>query len=157
MRPGKKKPSCSAYDRALRLLSIRDHAEKELRRKLRRAEHEPQEIDGAIERVRRLGYLNDARFARLRAASLVTEGRFGPRGVAAKLQQAGVGEALVREAVAQAMDGKDELELAAELLKKKHPDAFGSKDPKVRARAARYLVGHGFSSGVVARVLRLEE
>lgn len=157
MTPGKKKPSGSAYDRALRLLSIRDHSEVELRRKLRRAAHEPEEIDRAIERVRALGYLNDARFARLRASSLVTQGRLGPRGVAAKLQQAGVSESLVREAVAQAMDGKDELELATELLKKKHPDALGSKDPKVRARAARYLAGRGFSSGVVARVLRLEE
>lgn len=146
-----------AYDRALRLLSIRDHAEVELRRKLRKAEHEPAEIDAAIERVRALGYIDDARFARLRASSLVSQGHLGPRGVREKLRQAGVKDELASAALSKAMEGKDELELARELVARKHPAAVGSKDQKVRARAARFLAGRGFSMDVIYRALRIVE
>jgi regulatory protein len=146
-----------AYDRALRLLSIRDHAEVELRRKLRKAEHEPAEIDAAIERVRALGYLDDARFARVRASALVSQGRLGPRGVREKLRQAGVKDELVSAALSGAMEGRDELELARDLIARKHPAAIGSRDQKLRARAARFLASRGFSTDVIFKALRIVE
>jgi regulatory protein len=152
-----KRAPIGAYDRALKLLTIRDHAEVELRRKLRRAQHPPEEIDRAIERVRALGYLDDARFAASRARALVVEGRNGPRAVALKLRQAGVDEATVRSAVEHAMEGQDQVAVARALIEKKHPDALRGDDPKAKARAARFLASRGFGSDVVYKVLRLSE
>jgi regulatory protein len=155
MRPPKK--PASAWDRALRWLAVRARSENELRSKLRRAEVGEAEIEATIARLQRLGYLDDARFARARAESLLAFKRLGPRGVERKLAAAGIAREVIREAVSEAMSERDELSLAFDALRRKHPAAIGTDDPRLRARAARYLISRGFSGGVVARALRLEE
>jgi regulatory protein len=146
-------PPPSAYALALRWLAVRDRAEGELRLKLRRAGVDPAAIDTAIERVRGLGYLDDARFARGRAESLIRSGRLGPRAVSQRLIAAGVSRDTVRLAVDGAMQSQDEAALARDAVRKRHPAALGSDDPKLRARAARFLLGRGFSPAVVGKVL----
>ena len=65
-------PAPSAYQRALRRLARRDHSVAELRRALAARGHEPDEVEAALERLRRERYLDDAgfaeRFARSRLA-----------------------------------------------------------------------------------------
>lgn len=146
-------PPPTAYGTALRLLTLRERTESELRLKLRRKQFEPAEIDAAIERVRQLGYLDDARFAKGRAEALLSRGRLGPRAVAARLAASGVERNQAREAVSNAMSERDELTLAKAALRKKSVDL---QDPKARARAARFLLGRGFSSDVVRRALGVE-
>jgi regulatory protein len=140
----------------VRYLKVRDRSEKELRLKLRQKAVPPEEIDQAIERVRKLGYLDDARFAKARAESLIGRGRLGPRGVAARLARAGVERGAAQEAIDGAMERHDELETVRALVKKKHPQAIGTDDPKVRARAVRFLLGRGFSSSIISRALQVE-
>ena len=151
-----KAPPPTAFAQALRWLTVRDRSEAELRTKLKRAKHLPEQIEAAVLRLRALGYLDDARFARVRAESLIARGRLGPRGAAARLAAAGLSREQVQTAVGSAMKDRDELALARAALLRKHPGAVGSDDPKLRARAVRFLLGRGFSGAVVGRALGVE-
>ena len=145
----------TCFDRALKLLSLRDHATAELRRKLGAAGHEATEIAAALERLAALGYLDDARFARERARQLCASGRLGRAAIAARLQQAGVAAELVRRALDEQLEGRDELAAARALLARRFPALAAPGDQKERARAARFLAGRGFSAEVIGRLLHL--
>ena len=67
-----------AKDRALTLLAMRDHSEKELRDKLGR-KLDTQAVDYAVARREQLGRIDDGRFAAAYAAELVTRRRYGRR------------------------------------------------------------------------------
>jgi regulatory protein len=151
-----KAPPPTPFELAVRFLKLRDRSERELRIKLRQKGVEAGAIDEAVEKVRRLGYLDEARMAHARAESLISRGKLGPRGVAARLGRAGVDRAEVQAAVKGALNRHDELEIVRALVRKRHPDAVGSRDPKVRARAVRFLLGRGFSPGVVSKALEVE-
>ena len=152
----RKAPPPSAYALCLRWLTVRDRTEVELRRKLGQKELAPHEIDAAIERVRGLGYLDDARFAQVRADGLLARGRLGPRGVAARLAAAGLSREQVAAAIRQAMEGRSELALARAALVKKHPAAVGTSDAKLRSKAVRFLLGRGFSADAAGKALDLD-
>jgi regulatory protein len=149
-------PPPTAYAYLLRLLTVRDRTERELRGRLARKGYVAAEADAAMERVRALGYLDDARFAKGRAEGLLSRGRLGPRAVQARLSASGIDRPAAQAAVARAMEGRDELDLARVALQRKHPLVDASSDPKLRARAMRFLLGRGFSAGIIARVLRVE-
>ena len=53
----------SSYDKAIKLLSLREHTEKELRAKLEDKGFSGEDIDSTIERLKTEGYLSEERFA----------------------------------------------------------------------------------------------
>lgn len=53
------RPSISAYDRLIQMLSRRDHSEREIRNKLAKAKHSAEEIDAALETARSRKWLPD--------------------------------------------------------------------------------------------------
>ncbi|MBS2028349.1 MAG: RecX family transcriptional regulator [Deltaproteobacteria bacterium] len=146
----------SALDQALRWLAVRDRTEGELRLKLKRKSYPADQIAAALERLRGLGYLDDARFARGRAEALLSRGRLGPRGVESRLLAAGLDRELISTAVRNAMATRDELSLARAALARRHPEAPGTPDRKLRSKAVRFLLGRGFSSDVVSRALGVD-
>jgi regulatory protein len=158
---------------ALRVLAFHARSEAQLRARLVRAGHEPV-ADEVLAWARRLGYLDDAAFARGTARALLA--RLGPRAAERKLRQAGVAAAEAAAAVARAAE-----ERAAERVAERGPTASRAPreapeltlcraalarrlrgagtaglEPRDRARLARWLLGRGFSGGAVARALDLE-
>ena len=53
----------SSYDKAIKLLSLREHTEKELRAKLDDKGFSGEDIDSTLERLKTEGYLSEERFA----------------------------------------------------------------------------------------------
>ena len=88
----------AAYQAALRMLARRDHFSAELAEKLGRRGFSPAEIEGALDRCRSLGLVDDqglaSRFAEVRSA----ENGWGPRRIEAELRRRGVDRALAGEA-----------------------------------------------------------
>lgn len=58
-RGGRPRSLVSAYDRLVQMLSRRDHSEREIRNKLAKAQHSPEEIDAALETARSRKWLPD--------------------------------------------------------------------------------------------------
>lgn len=158
----RKKPEETPGERAramaLRALAHRPRTEAELRARLARADLAA-EADETIAWLSRLGYLDDAAYARARARGFLAPGQLGPRKAELKLVQAGLPQAAARAAVREALseDGADprarERELCRLLAERRARGALADLDDPARARLARFLASRGFSGGVVSAVL----
>ena len=131
-------------------------SEAELRRLIERRA-EPGErgaaaIAQAIARLREHGYLDDAAFAETYARLRQEDEKLGQRRVAQDLRQKGVHNTLIAETLDARYGQTNEETLAREHLERKriHKPA----NEKETARIMRRLVGAGFSTGVIYKILR---
>ncbi|MDE2408124.1 MAG: regulatory protein RecX [Xanthomonadaceae bacterium] len=136
----RRRPEPTPLQRALGLLTRREHSRLELARKLQQRGVEPDQADAAIGKLTAAGWQDDGRFAesllRNRAA-----GGYGPGYIRAELATHGLGS----EAIAAAMDGfeGDWAENARELLQRRHPQALAG-DREARRKAMDFLLRRGF-------------
>ncbi|MFO0581569.1 MAG: regulatory protein RecX [Anaeromyxobacter sp.] len=142
---------------ALRAVARRAHTEAELRRKLAKAELDG-EADAVMGWLAGLGYLDDRAFAAGRARALLRPGRVGPRVAEQKIALAGIGRDAARAAVAEALEAaggrsRSELALCRALAERRARGGLEALDEKGRNRLARFLLGRGFSGGVVRTVV----
>ena len=145
----------SAFDCSLRVLALRDHSEAELRRKLKEKGYEAEEIEQSVARLHALGYLDDARFARLFASSAMRNGRgYGGR-LKLELARRGVAPQIVAEVLSVLEQEFSEGELLAEMIARR----FAGFDPtqateKERRRVVGYLQRKGFSLSAIFAKLK---
>jgi regulatory protein len=130
------------YDTAVRLLAQRPHSAAELRRKLRVRGCSPEAVEEALERVRDLGYQDDAAFARSVVA--YRSAQRGRAAIAAELARRGVGRDEAAAALAY-LDSDDELRAARRLAAR-----LGPLEPR---RLAGRLERRGFSAEVIRAVI----
>ena len=128
-------------DKAMWLISYRDHSRKELIEKLRR-DYSAESAEAAVNRLEELGLLDDGRYARRYAADLVNLKRLSERGVRQKLREKGIDRDLIDEVMDEL--GVDEDDQIREILMKKYPDL---SDEKTRRRAVAALQRMGYSYG----------
>ncbi len=140
-------------DSAFRILTLRDHTRKELAVKLRRKGFDRAAIDGALERCRELGYLDDAKTAILIAGHLAESG-YGPLRVRQTLGQKGLDDPLIEQALLRCGDEETQVRSARRMLEKKRSRLSREADPwKRRQKAYRFLAGRGFSSSIIKRAI----
>jgi regulatory protein len=138
----------SLKGRALRLLSQREHSRAELERKLARHEEEPGSLSRTLDELAAKDFISEARVVQ----SVLNQRapRMGTARVKQELAHKGIASDAIAEAVASLRD--TELARAREVWRRR----FGAlpADATERARQVRFLLARGFSSAVVARVLR---
>lgn len=138
----------SLKGRALRLLSQREHSRAELMRKLAAYEEEPGTLAQALDELESRGFISEARV--VQSVLHQRAGRLGGARIRQELQAKGIGA----EAVAEAVRGLQDSELArAQAVWRRR---FGElpTEPRERARQTRFLLTRGFSGETVQRVLR---
>ncbi len=138
----------SVYQTALDLLSRRDHFRRELEGKLANADFPDDEIAAAIARCEELGLLNDERvaerFVEVRAASR----GWGPRRLAAELQQRGLSHAdAERLATLRPELAESAVRTALRKLEGRAPAGWW-RDGQRRARMVSSLITRGFEAEV---------
>ena len=79
-----------AFISGLRLLSYRDHSEKELVNKLVQKGHKKEYCESACEKLKEYGYINDERYAENFAASLLERKGMSVRGIKSELLHKGI-------------------------------------------------------------------
>ena len=97
------------------------------------------------------GYLDDAAFARHWVATRSARG-YGPARLRAELRARGVPGSLVDAALAA--QGDDELERARAVARRRLPALQRADRTRAAARLRDHLVRRGYSTAVVARVVR---
>lgn len=141
---------------AVRSLSSKMKSERELRRKLvERAELGEAgvvAVEAVMLKLKELGYLSDERFAADYTRLRKENEKFGRRRVQQGLMQKGIAQELTQVTLAAAYDEVDEVALAKEYVARKRMKK--PEDEKEIARAMRRLVGAGFSTRTVWKVLR---
>jgi regulatory protein len=138
-----------AMGRALNLLGYRARSESEIRDRLRRYGYVGETIEGVVLRLKELGYLDDAEFARIKAREKAR--RYGPRRVSVELRKSGVGETLAREVVEEEFAGRSELGEARSAAARRYNER--GSDAEAR-RVYGFLVRRGYSAEVCAQVAR---
>ncbi len=124
-------------DKAMRYLSGRLHSREELRKKLSRQEYSAPLIDEVLEELKRLGYLDDERFAKTKALSAAQHKHHGPRRAMMELMRAGVKKDVAEVAVGEVYESNDNVAEARKLAMKQ-AERLRKLDPQV---AKRRLVG----------------
>jgi regulatory protein len=146
----RKAKELSATQRALGLLTRREHSRKELIRKLTSRGMDAAEVDSAVANLTRDGWQNDARFAEslVRARS---SGGYGPARIRAELATHG----LDREAIATALDTfhGDWAEIASDLVRRRY-GPVAALDLNQRRKAADFLLRRGFDSASIRTAMR---
>ncbi len=152
-----------AKAKALRLLASRPRTVAQIRDRLAR-EGLSEASGEVIGWLTRLGYLDDAAFARARVSSLLGQAHLGPRLAERRLLAAGVDAELAKSAVAAflanpaseepASPAGAERDLCRIALQRRLRGAtVESLEAKDKRRLARFLLGRGFSSQAVAQAL----
>ena len=147
-------PARSAYLDGLRMLARRELSEAQVRQRLERKGHAPDEIEGAIERLRSERAINDERVAEAIAHTEVVIRRRGKLRIRRQIEQAGIAPATAKRAIDTVFgDVDDKALLEAALTKRLHGRTDIETDAEFR-RLYRYLVGQGFESDRVVVALK---
>jgi regulatory protein len=135
-------PRTEALAVATRALARREHSQRSLRERLRRAGVAEDDAEAVVEELRHAGLVDDARFAEERARVLAERGK-GDAAIRFDLERAGVGAAEI-EAALGSLD--PEHERAAALITRRG----------ATSATARLLAGRGFDEEVVAALVAAE-
>ncbi len=134
-----------AHATALRLLTHRSRSVAEMRSRLTRKDFSTEVVEDEIDRLIGSGLLDDRRFAKEKAASLV-RGGLGPRGILSKLFASGIDKELATAALDEAMgEAGGEQTLARNVASKRFGE-LADASHEARTKAARFLVRRGFST-----------
>ena len=136
-------------DKALWLISFRDHSRKELIDKLRR-DYSDEVCEAAVERLEELGLIDDGRFARRYAADLINLKHLSERGVRQKLYEKGIDRNVIDEVLDEVVI--DEKEQIRTIIEKKF--ARSLNDEKGQRRCVNALARLGFGYSDIKSVLR---
>ena len=125
------------FDQAMGYIEGRLHSRKELHRKLMRREYGEGIINGVLDDLERLGYVDDARFAQTKALSAAQYKQHGRRRAYMELLKSGVKSDVADKALNDVYEQHDSLSVVRELARKK-AGSLKRLDPQV---ARRRLVG----------------
>jgi regulatory protein len=156
MAPAKLLAAAALYDYAVAALARRSLTVAELRKRLERRAARPQDVQEAIQRLRELGYLDDARLAESYARFRRDYEGLGRLRILRDLERRGVARQVAEKTVGQTFRDTDELELVRGQIRKR----LGSRaaepvdDRKQLAALFRALLRAGFSSAKIVEGLQ---
>lgn len=137
-----------AFNKAVDLLSRRDHSEGELVEKLKQRDIDESAALSAVEKLKDYGYLDDRRFAKGYAAELQRLKGFGKRRIIQELYRKKVSRDIIDE-VLEEMEFSDE-ELV-EIIKRKYLRYL--VDEKGVKKTVNALIRRGYSYGEIKSAL----
>ena len=147
-KPNHRQTQLSLKGRALRLLSGREYARRELERKLAGQEESPGELAKILDELEAKGFISEQRVVE----SVVNrkQAKQGTALIKRELSSRGLDSEMVAAAVAQLQ--QTELERARAVWLKKF-DSLPT-DAASRGKQMRFLASRGFSSAAIGRVLQ---
>lgn len=131
-----------AKEKALWLISYRDHSKKELTDKIAKT-CDRQSAEAAADRMEELGLVNDESFARRYASDLLNIKKLSKRGAKYKLMEKGIDRDLCDEILDEFdVDSKEQIR---EIIDKKYARYLSDEKGKRRAFSALSRMGYGYS------------
>ncbi len=136
------------------MLSRRGYSVAEIRRALERKFPAHPGVAEAIARLRKLGYLDDRRYAMQVASSLARNRGFGPFRIRRELKARLVDYKFIEPALEQAFEESDERQLLDRALTKKLRTLRPPFTPAKLQSLCRSLLRRGFRSGDIMKAVR---
>ncbi len=135
-------PERTALICATDLLARQDHSEVRLRQKLAVRKYPKEEIDDAIEKLKKYNYLNDERACGYQFDMMYQSNRYSMRQISAKLFTAGFKEELINKFKPEDYEEREE-RVAFHLLKAKY------KNPTDIRKMQQFLYAKGFEYSII--------
>lgn len=142
--PGRREPKHpkSCHERALGLLAVRPRSRRELERRLLQARFDREDVADVLERLERVGLVDDEAFARQYAEHRFGARKEGTRAVVSGLRAAGIAPDLAVEVAGEAPDDDDER--ALDLATARAGRLAGLDPLKAYGRLTSLLVRRGY-------------
>jgi len=141
------------FDDAMRMLQTRLHSRRELATKLSRKEYGQSTIEGVLTDLERLGYIDDARFAKTKALSAAEHKHHGKRRAKIELMKAGVDSSTAETALDDVYDRHDSIAVARELARKQAGRLLKLEPAVARRRLVGMLQRRGFEYDAIKPVV----
>ena len=136
------------YNKALDLLSRREHSRKELYLKLSKRFESKEDINLTLDKLEGNNLLSESRFAEEYVQARRRKG-FGPIKISMELEKRGVNDSLISKEIDKFGDWERLAELS---FKKRYPDG-ASKDFKKLQKQKNFLTNKGFTFDQIESVL----
>jgi regulatory protein len=143
----------SAYVDGLKMLARRELSEAQVRQRLARKGHQPEQIDDAIARLREQRALDDARVAEAIARTETSIRGRGRLRVRMQIERAGISKDTAKRAIEGVFETIDDGALLQSSLTKRLRGRETIADDREFQRIYRYLVAQGFESDQIVRAL----
>jgi regulatory protein len=151
IREGQDRQKC--FDKAMKFLARRLHSRMELQRKLMRQEYAATMIEGVLDDLVRLGYVDDARFAKSKALVAAERKQQGRRRAQVELMKTGVSRVVADRALEEVYEPWDSMAVARRVAEK-HAGRLRKLEPVVaRRRLAGMLLRRGFEYEEIGTVI----
>jgi regulatory protein len=142
----------TCHERALGLLAVRARSRRELETRLGQAGFEPDEVADVLERLERVGLVDDEAFARQVAQHRFNVKHEGSRSVSGQLRAKGVSASLIEAVIEES--GQGEEERAQALAETRASRLQGLEPAKAFNRLSGLLMRRGYSPEVARRAAR---
>ena len=131
-----------AKEKALWLISYRDHSKRELETKISKTS-DRETARKAVERMEELGLVNDEKYARRYAEELINVKHLSARGVKYKLNEKGIDRELTEQILEELdPDPREHIEI---LIERKYKTAINDEKGRRRAVAALQRMGYSWN------------
>jgi regulatory protein len=144
----------AAYVDALRMLGRRELSEAQVRQRLQRRQHTPEDIDAAIDRLRAERAIDDVRVAEAIARTQTAVKRRGRLRVRRQIEQAGVSATTAKKITDEIFEALDPEALIDASLARRLRGRARIADAAEFSRLYRYLIGQGFEPDRVLATLK---
>ena len=142
------KARCSAFDKAINLLTFKDRTTKEIIQKLEEKGYSSEEIEETVVKLSYYGYLNDQNYT----VSFIKDNtsKKGKKLIISELAQKGIDKSLVNEIYDNT--DVDEVSVIEDIVSRRY-NTVDFNDDKTYKRIVGYFLRRGFSYDSIKRVL----
>ena len=144
-----------AFLKLLDIVSYGMKTEKEIRRKLKEKEFQEEEIEYAIEKGIKYGYVNDEYYVKHYILERAMPNKWGSNKVYSMLSQKGIDKELIKDGIEKYMIEEDVSDNAYEVALKKYRTINKEKYNKLQCKQklSTFLMGKGYSYDIVKKVV----
>ena len=144
-----------ATNNAYALLRQRPRSEYEIRSRLKLKGYGANVVDDVIEALRRLGEIDDARFAKLWVDSRMHNNPVGDVILRHELKNKGVADSIIEAALAEKAGDYDESKLALEMARERFERLKKLEPRKALKRVYDFMLRRGFKYETVRKVVEV--
>lgn len=141
-----------AYNRALSFLSYQMRSEHEVHQKLLKEEFGEAVIMEAIQKLIRLGFLNDQSYSRALTETKKRTSKKGPKAIIQDLKQKGI-DAKLQQQMLEDFSEAEQLKLALELAEKKIRQEHNKTPNQLKQKIQEFLMRKGYDFSIVKQVI----
>lgn len=141
-----------AYNRALSFLSYKMRSEYEVHQKLKDLEFGEAVVQEAIQKLKKLGFLNDESYSKALLETKKKTAKKGPRAIQRDLKEKGINQKL-QEQVLQSFSEEEQLTIALQLADKAIHNEHSKTPSQLKQKIQELLMRKGYSFSIVEQVL----